>query len=133
VAGADAILTVPLNPAYSSLNLGQAVMLVAYEWYQSGDLAGPSDPAVGTSPAASKAQLQELFHHLEDELEANRFLQLPHMRPVMVRNLRNLLSRARLTAQEVKTLHGVVTALAGRKWQPRGTARGEQADGEPAE
>jgi tRNA/rRNA methyltransferase len=130
VAVADVILTVPLNPAYASLNLGQAVMLVAYEWYQSGLPAVPSEPAVSKAPTATKAQLHELFQHLEDELDANRFLQLPHMRPVMVRNLRNILSRAGLTAQEVKTLHGVITALVRRKWQRQAEDAPDEPEGE---
>ena len=133
VAIADAIVTVPLNPSYASLNLGQAVMLVAYEWYQGGLEAPPPDGAGRRPRPATRGELHELFQHLEDELDAAGFLQLAHMRPTMVRNLRNLLSRARLTAQEVKTLHGVITALAGGKWRRRGGPVGgpDRADAGP--
>ena len=121
VALADAVLTVPLNPAYSSLNLGQAVMLVAYEWYQSGAEAVEAPPPMGPEGErhrqATRAELQNLFRHLESELDAANFLWPPHTRANMVRNLRNFIARASPTEQEVKTLHGVVTALAGRKWQ----------------
>ena len=120
VAIADAVLTVPLNPSYASLNLGQAVMLVAYEWYQSGLQSPPPGRSDRGQQPATRRQLHDLFQHLEDELDASGFLQLPHMRPVMVRNLRNILTRARLTAQEARTLHGIVTALAGRRWQRGG-------------
>ncbi|HET9766085.1 MAG TPA: RNA methyltransferase [Thermoanaerobaculia bacterium] len=123
VALADAVLTVPLNPAYSSLNLGQAVMLVSYEWYQAGGEATP-EPAAEPPAAddlrhrqATRAELHNLFRHLESELDAANFLWPPHTRANMVRNLRNFIARASPTAQEVRTLHGVLTALAGRKWQ----------------
>jgi tRNA/rRNA methyltransferase len=119
VTRADAIVTAPLNPSYSSLNLGQAVMLMSYEWFQSGLDSPPPTRTDRGQKAATRAELQGLFQHLEDELDAARFLQLPHMRPVMVRNLRNILTRAKLTHQEARTLHGVITALAGRHWKKR--------------
>ncbi len=118
VALADAVLTVPLNPAYSSLNLAQAVLLVAYEWYQSGLSAPPPAAAVERPQRqATRAELHGLFAHLEDALDAAHFLWPPHTRAHMVRNLRNFIARASPTEQEVRTLHGVVTALAGRKWK----------------
>lgn len=123
VAIADAVLTVPLNPAYSSLNLGQAVMLVSYEWYQSGAEEEDADAPPSMGPEgerkrqATRAELHNLFRHLESELDAANFLWPPHTRSNMVRNLRNFIARASPTEQEVKTLHGVVTALAGRKWK----------------
>jgi tRNA/rRNA methyltransferase len=121
VALADAVLTVPLNPAYSSLNLGQAVMLVAYEWYQSGAGEAEAQPLMAPDAErhrqATRAELHNLFRHLESELDAANFLWPPHTRANMVRNLRNFIARASPTEQEVKTLHGVVTALAGRKWK----------------
>jgi tRNA/rRNA methyltransferase len=120
VAIADAVLTVPLNPAYSSLNLGQAVMLLAYEWYQAGLVEPPPARFDRGKPTASKRELADLFAHLEQELDASGFLQPPAKRPLMVRNLRNVLARAELTEQEVRTLHGVVTALAGRSWRREG-------------
>jgi tRNA/rRNA methyltransferase len=114
---ADAVLNVPLNPAYSSLNLGQAVMLVAYEWFQSAVLEPPRRFDRG-KPPATKEELATLYRHLEEELDAARFLLPLAKRPLMVQNLRNVLARAELTEQEVRTLHGVITALAGRKWRP---------------
>jgi tRNA/rRNA methyltransferase len=123
VALADVVLTVPLNPAYSSLNLAQAVLLLAYEWYQSGLGEGP-EPAPDREERgvrqATRAELHTLFRHLEDELDAANFLWPPHTRASMVRNLRNFITRASATEQEVRTLHGVVTALAGRRWRGSG-------------
>lgn len=117
VALADAVLNVPLNPAYASLNLAQAVMLVAYEWFQSG-LAEPRPRRFDRrKPAATKAELAALLEHLELELDAAGFFLPVPKRPGMVRNLRNVFTRAALTEQEVRTLHGVVTTLAGRPWR----------------
>jgi tRNA/rRNA methyltransferase len=113
IALADAVISVPLNPDFSSLNLSQAVMILAYEWYQA--LAGaPAEQLVTnrTGPA-SKAALHGFFEHLESELDDAGFFPVPEKRPSMIRNLRNVFQRAALTAQEIKTLHGVVARLAG--------------------
>lgn len=109
---ADAVLTVPLNPAHTSLNLAQAVLLVGYEWYQAGVDAPPVQPLPEDSQPATRDQVFGLFAHLESELDACGFLASPEMRPVVVRNLRNLFHRAALTDQEVRTLRGVVKCLA---------------------
>jgi tRNA/rRNA methyltransferase len=113
VALADAIIHVPLNPAYSSLNLAQAVLLVGYEWFAAGLDAPASVLPVGKSAPATKKQLYAFFDHLEEELDRNGFLRNIEKRPSMVRNLRSLFERADLTEQEIRTLHGVITAFAG--------------------
>ncbi|MDA1131689.1 MAG: RNA methyltransferase [Proteobacteria bacterium] len=111
VALADAILSIPANPAFASLNLGQAVLLTAYEWFLAS--SGPAGrPAAGGQQApATRDELLGLFEHLEDELDARGFLKPPEKKPRMIRNIRNLFHRAALTGQEVRTLRGVVTAL----------------------
>ena len=112
VALADAILTVPLNPAFSSLNLAQAVFAVGYEWRLAGLDVVPSELTMpkDTRPA-TKQELAGLFEHLERELDACGFLRVAEKRPVMVRNLRNLFQRASLSEQEVRTLRGVISGL----------------------
>lgn len=112
VALADAILTVPLNPGFSSLNLAQAVFAVGYEWRLAGLDAVPAELMMPkeTRPATKK-ELAGLFEHLERELDACGFLRVAEKRPVMVRNLRNLFQRARLSEQEVRTLRGVISGL----------------------
>jgi tRNA/rRNA methyltransferase len=112
---ADAVITAPLNPSYSSLNLAQAVLVMAYEWFAAGDATPAATVTIPprTRPA-TKEELLGFFQHLEDELDACGFLQIAHKRPVMVRNLRNAFERAGLTEQEVRTLRGVVACLAGR-------------------
>ncbi|TVR80200.1 MAG: RNA methyltransferase [Rhodospirillales bacterium] len=112
VALADTVLTVPLNPGFASLNLGMAVLLVGYEWFQAGVDVPPSQMVMPkeTGPA-DKAELLALFEHLETELDSCGFLRNREKRPSMVRNLRNTLGRAGLTSQEVRTLRGIITCL----------------------
>jgi tRNA/rRNA methyltransferase len=119
VALADAIVTAPLNPSFSSLNLAQAVLLVTYEWHMAG-LASPkeTEPDQGAE-SATKEALYELFRHLEAELDNCGFLRVLHKRPVMVRNLRSILTRAKLRAHEVQTLRGVITCLVKGRPAPR--------------
>ena len=115
---ADSILQVPLNPGFSSLNLAQAVLLAAYEWYQAGDETPPAQPApiLKNRGPATKEDLFGLFEHLERELDESGFLRNIEKRPTMVRNLRNMFQRADLTDQEVRTLRGVIVSLVeGRK------------------
>jgi tRNA/rRNA methyltransferase len=116
VALADAIVTVPVNPAFGSLNLAQAVFAVAHAWFVLGADAAPSRLRLNarTRPA-TKEELVGFFEHLERELDACGFLRLKHKRPIMVRNLRALFQRAQLTEQEVRTLRGVVAGLAQSK------------------
>ena len=116
IALADTVLTVPLNPAFSSLNLAQAVLLVGYEWFTSGDATPPDQLVTGRSKPATKEELLRFFGHFEEELDRSGFLRTEDKRPGMIRNLRNLFQRAQPTAQELRTLHGVITAFVG----PRG-------------
>jgi tRNA/rRNA methyltransferase len=106
---AQAIIQVPANPAFSSLNLGQAVLLVAYEWFISGPL--PKPEAAGDSLPVTLDELHFFENRLEDELTRHGFLKPPEKRPSMMRNLRNIFRRANLTGQEVRSLHGVLSAL----------------------
>lgn len=116
VSLADAILTAPLNPAFASLNLAQAVFMVGYEWFQLGD---DTDGAVLAAPKetrpATKRELQGLFDHLESELDDSGFLRVREKRPIMVRNIRNTLQRARFTEQEIRTFRGVISSLAKKR------------------
>lgn len=112
VAIADTVITVPLNPDYTSLNLAQCVLLVSYEWYQTGDPVLPElHMTKKAAELATKDKLLGFFEHLERELDECGFLRHPEKRPVMVRNIRNLFQRVSLTNQEVQTLHGIVHEL----------------------
>jgi len=129
VALADAIVTLPVNPAFASLNLAQAVVIVAYEWFK---LASHGELPFGMpqkSAPARKAQLQAFFASVERELEKVEFFRPPDKRETMQINLRNIFTRMQPTQQDIQTLHGVIMAIAeGRK----GPARGGVLDGEEA-
>jgi tRNA/rRNA methyltransferase len=119
LALADAVLAIPLNPAFSSLNLAQAVLVVGYEWYLAAGAGGAAASAgleTGGARLADKAELINFFERLEGALDETGFLFPPEKRPGMVRNLRSLFGRMALTEPEVNTLHGIISALrAGRK------------------
>ena len=130
VALADRIVTFPVNPAFASLNLAQAVALMAYEWFK---LAGGGELPFAMpqkSPPAGKEQLFAFFAGLERELDKVEFFRPPEKRATMIINLRNIFARMVPTRQDLQTLHGVVMSIAqGRK----GPARGGVLDGAEAE
>lgn len=122
VALAHAILTIPVNPDFSSLNLGQGVLLCAYEWYQLAAVKGT--PRTATTELsrqerqelpATHDELNNLYNRLEAELREGGFFRTQEMQPTVMRNLKNMLSRAEMTAQEVNTFHGLITVLTGKK------------------
>jgi tRNA/rRNA methyltransferase len=121
VALADSIITLPVNPAFASLNLAQAVVVVAYEWFKltSGGVLPFRMPR--KSEAAPRRQLLAFFENLEHELEKVEFFRPPDKRETMQINLRNIFSRMQPTQQDIQTLHGVIMAIAeGRKGPARG-------------
>ena len=125
---ADRIVTFPVNPAFASLNLAQAVLIIAYEWFKAAGGALPFAMPL-RSPPAGKEQLFAFFATLERELERVEFFRPAEKRDTMTINLRNIFTRMAPTQQDIQTLHGVVTAIAeGRK----GPARGGVLDGREA-
>jgi tRNA/rRNA methyltransferase len=110
IALCHAIVTIPIDVRFRSLNLAQAVAINAYEWRLSEADAPPENFREGPEPA-DQAMMIGLFEHLEAELDAAGFFHPPEKRPSMVRNLRVTLGRARMSDQEVRTFRGVVTAL----------------------
>ena len=120
LALADAIITIPTDPGFSSLNLGQAVLLLGYDWFRAADQTPPEQIDHGTAQPALRSDLIHLFEHLEDELEKGGFLYPPGNRDGMIQNLRAILHRAQLSDQEVRTLRGAIVALTrGKKRGPR--------------
>jgi len=115
VAMADAIVHVPVNPAFGSLNLAQAVLLVAYEWFQwrqtADRIEGPRPLEYNGGDLATGADLAGLFAHLERELSASGYFYPLEKRAVMARTIRNALQRAQFSYQEVQILRGVIKAL----------------------
>ncbi len=113
MALADAAISVPVNPAYASLNLAQAVLIIGYEWFQTvAETSGLATGHIG-GDRATKADIGAFLARLEDQLDRGGFFRSEDMRPTMTRNLRNLFQRIGLTEQEVRTLQGVLSALAG--------------------
>lgn len=111
IALCQAIVTIPIDEKFRSLNLAQAVAINAYEW-RVGIADRPRQAfAHNAAGPADMAALVGLYEHLEAELDAAGFFHPPEKRPSMIRNLRVSLGRARLTDQEVRTWRGIVTAL----------------------
>ncbi len=122
VSLADALVIAPVNPAFASLNLAQAVLLIGYEWRKltAGTTLGRGTqfetPAVeglgrGKAVPATRGELMDFFGHIEGELTLAGFFKTDEKRASMVRNIRNMFERASLTGQEVRTLRGIVAAL----------------------
>ncbi|MFB2552100.1 RNA methyltransferase [Ensifer soli] len=112
IALADEIVTFPVNPAFASLNLAQAVLLMSYEWLKSG-MASPEETAFQALPqrAATKEDLQGLFDHVEEALDARGYFRVAEKKPKLVENLRTVLTRPAFTEQEIRLLRGVVSVL----------------------
>jgi tRNA/rRNA methyltransferase len=130
VAMADGIVTLPINPAFASLNLAQAVAVVSYEWLKitTGNKLPHTTPQ--RSPNAPKQQMAAFLANIERELDRVEFFRPPEKRETMLVNLRNIFARMQPSQQDIQTLSGVVMALAdGRK----GPARGGILDGDEAE
>jgi tRNA/rRNA methyltransferase len=130
VANADAIVMAPVNPSFASLNLAQAALLVAYEWMKQagGGTLGrvttyeaPIAPGLHTrgSAPAGREDLLAFFEHIEGELDSSGFFTAPDKRPSVVQNLRSMFVRMGATEQEIRTLRGIVKALA----HPKGSRR----------
>lgn len=115
IALAHHIIAIPTNPEFSSLNLAQSVLLMAYELSQGSDQTPAKKMPMGDSAPATHAELHELMDRLEKELESHNFFRNDDMRPTMTRNIRNIFSRSDMTEQEVRTFHGIISALIGKK------------------
>ncbi len=129
VALADRIVTYPVNPAFASLNLAQAVAILSYEWFKHATGNALPFAMPQKSEPAPKQQLQAFFDNLERELDQIEYFRPLDKRATMLVNLRNIFARMQPTGQDIQTLHGIVMALSeGRK----GPARGGVLDGDEA-
>ena len=111
VSLADSIVTFQVSPAYASLNLAQAVLLVGYEWFRARHARDHPLAQPGGGPLATKATLLSFMTYLEAELAACGYFKPDERQETMTRNLRNVLNRMQLTEQDVRTLRGAVTTL----------------------
>jgi tRNA/rRNA methyltransferase len=115
VALADAVVVVPLNPDFTSLNLAQAVLLVAYEWFQARAEAPEKKLVLLDTRPATQEERHLFFTRLEKTLEETNFFRTEAMRETQWRKVQNLFSRADLTEQELRILHGMLSAFEGRR------------------
>lgn len=111
----DELVVIPANAAFNSLNLAQAVNLCAYEFHMLADRTPPEALHLGKTMPAERGELANFLSRLETALEAANFFPTDEMRPTMQRSLRAAFTRQLLTEQEVRTLHGVLTALVNPK------------------
>ena len=109
----EAIVKIPTNPEFSSLNLAHAVALIAYEWALRLTTSPEEIFRTGLTSLATREDMGHFFIHLEEELIRTGFLRNEKKRPNMVRNIRNIFQRANLTEQEVRSLRGIVRSLVG--------------------
>ena len=107
----DAIVTFPVEAAFASLNIAQAVLLMSYEWRQQADKGEVLPFSGGVDPAAPREELLGLFGHLEETLDRTGFFKTDDKRPTMVNNLRAVFTRAGMTSQEIRTLRGVISSI----------------------
>jgi tRNA/rRNA methyltransferase len=117
IVRANAIVSVPVNPDFPSLNLAQCVLLMAYEWRRAtAPVEGRQTAWAGTEPA-SALEIEKLSQHYEDRLGEAGFFYPPAKAPAMKLTLRNLWSRMPLTRADVQTLHGVMRQMV--RWKER--------------
>jgi len=109
VALANAIVTVPINPEFGSLNLAQAVILLAYEWSKHGDLAVPPEKELET--AAPHGELEGLMEQLDDALTAKGYFHPPSRTQATKNTLRTIFTKTRWSSREVKAVRGIIRAL----------------------
>lgn len=112
VVHANAIITVPVNPDFPSLNLAQCVLLTGYEWTRSGGTVPVSEEAIGER--ANAGEVAHLGAHFEERLDQAGFFFPPDKAPHMRMNLRNMLARLPLTRSDVQTFHGMLRQFARR-------------------
>lgn len=108
----DTVISIPLNPAFSSLNLAQAVLVVGYEISRLDFEDAPDGPVARDLPhPADKATLENFLKRLETQLGKRNYFRTPDLHAAMARTLRTIFQRADLSEPELRTLHGVVTTL----------------------
>ncbi|WP_194295027.1 RNA methyltransferase [Profundibacter amoris] len=118
VARANAIISVPVNPSFSSLNLGQSVLLTAYEWRRQVEQVVPEVMEMVKTEFAEGQEIEKLGDHFEERLEAAGFFFPEAKADRMKLALRNMWARLPLTRADVQTLHGMLRQLV--RWKERG-------------
>jgi len=116
----QALMMFPTNPEFASLNLAQSVLLSAYEWDKCANNKNYNshsapDLDMNDSTPSLQSEVTTFIERLENDLEDRRFFRTPEMKPTMMVNIRNIFTRSDVTDQEIRTLHGILSALRGNK------------------
>ena len=111
VSFADAIINIPLNPEHCSLNLSQAVLLVAYEFYKTQILEQEPKFETNHTDIAPKEKVLLFCQHIQDQLNGFANYKDEQKREKLVINLRNIFTRSEMTEQELNTLYGIINYL----------------------
>jgi tRNA/rRNA methyltransferase len=111
IAKANCLIQIPVNPEFGSLNLSQAVMVIAYEIFCACNDIEDEILPTGKSTHATQKEFDEFVARLETLLDERGFFKVPEVKDQMKRNIRNLLARATPTDQELRTWHGILTSL----------------------
>ena len=120
IALADTLVTFPVNPAFASLNIAQAVLLMSYEWMR-GSVGVDEIECLSPAPIpAEKQSLVRLLEHLEAALEDAHYFYPPARAEKMRLNLRSLFANSQLQEEEIHSLHGMIAALE-RRWKSKKT------------
>lgn len=106
-----AMISIPVNPDFNSLNIGQAALVIAYEYAQLVLNAPARVVPTGKSSPATAEEFDNFCRRLESEIESGGFFKAADMKPTVMKNIRSLFMRAEPTAQELNTLHGIISAL----------------------
>ncbi|MEL6479549.1 MAG: TrmH family RNA methyltransferase, partial [Pseudomonadota bacterium] len=128
IVASNAIITVPVNPAFASLNLAQCVLLTGYEWRRQADRTPPEQLVLNSGEEAvraSSAAVGGVLEHMVAELDASGFFWPDEKRPSMVANLENLFRRMDLTEPDVRILRGVIRSLSEMRARRRLPGAGE--------
>ena len=118
IARANAIINVPVNPEFASLNLAQCVLLTAYEWRRATTEVEARRDEMAGADWATQIEVEKLVEHYEDRLDEAGFFFPDHKAPTMKLALRNLWSRMPLTRSDTQMLHGILRQMV--RWKERG-------------
>lgn len=114
IALTHTVISIPVNPDFNSMNIGQAALIIAYEYAQMVMSVPARQLPLGKTEPANAAEFDNFARRLEAELDAGGFFKAPELKPSVIRNIRTFFMRAEPTAQEISTLHGIISAL---KWK----------------
>ena len=115
LASANALLRIPANPAYESLNLAMAVQLIAYEIFVARNADAAPLEAQREAPPASPEDMERLFAHLQQVMEEANFRDRTQNGTLLMQRIRRLFNRAELDGNEVNILRGILTAVQNRR------------------